>query len=67
MSVRLNNVMKRVIQRDKQSGTLDAADTKEKLETFYATGALTKEEYLELLALVEPEQAAQVSGTEESA
>lgn len=55
MSTRLFNTMKRVIEKDKQKGTLDVADTKEKLETFYAVGSLTKEEYLELLAMVEPQ------------
>ena len=58
MSASLYNTMKRVIERDIRRGTLDVADTKEKLETFYAVGSLTRDEYLELLAMVEPESAA---------
>ena len=46
-------LMKRIIER----GGYDAADVMDKLDTYYASGRLTKEQYEELMALVNPQPA----------
>ena len=46
-------LMKRIIER----GGYDAADVMDKLDTYYASGRLTKEQYKELMALVNPQPA----------
>lgn len=43
-------LMKRIIER----GDYDAFDVLDKLDTFYAAGRMTKEQYEELLAMVNP-------------
>ena len=48
-------LMKRIIERDRAAGTLDKEAVMEKLDTFYAAGRLTKEQYEELVALVNAE------------
>ena len=49
------NVMKRIIIRDKKAGTLDVDAIMEKLDVFYAANRLTKDQYQELVALVNAE------------
>ena len=43
-------LMKRIIER----GDYDANDVMEKLDTFYAAGRMTKAEYEELMAMINP-------------
>lgn len=43
-------LMKRIIER----GDYDKDDVLDKLDTFYAAGRMTKEQYEELVALVNP-------------
>ena len=44
-------LMKRIIER----GGYDKADVMDKLDTYYASGRLTKEQYEELMAMVNPQ------------
>lgn len=45
-------LMKRVIEAAIRTNTLDATEITERIDTFYAVGKLSKEEYLELAAMV---------------
>lgn len=50
-------LMKRIIER----GSYDKADVMDKLDTYYASGRLTKEQYEELMGMVNPQPAANES------
>ena len=46
-------LMKRIIERDKNAGTLDRDAVMEKLDAFLAADRLTAAEYQELVALID--------------
>ncbi len=46
------NLMKRIIERDKNAGTLDKDAVMEKLDAFLAADRLTAKQYQELVALM---------------
>ena len=46
------NLMKRVIDAGKRTGTLNVEDITIRLDTFFAVGKLSLEEYTELTALL---------------
>lgn len=50
-------LMKRIIER----GGYEKADVMDKLDTYYATGRLTREQYEELMGMVNPQPAANES------
>ncbi len=52
------NVMKRIIER----GGYDKADVMDKLDTFYAAGRMTTEQYNELTAMVNPAENPESAG-----
>lgn len=45
-------LMKRIIERDKKSGTLDVDATMDKLDAFLAADRITTAQYEELVALM---------------
>ena len=47
------NLMKKVIEAGRRTGTLDKASVTERLDTFYGVGKLTTKEYEELTAMLE--------------
>ena len=57
-------LMKRIIERDLETGKLDREAVMDKLETFYATDRMSKDEYKELMAMVNPQPEAEESAGE---
>lgn len=47
------NLMKRIIERDKEAGKLDKAAVMDKLDAFLASDRITTDEYNELVAMID--------------
>ena len=50
------NLMKRIIERGMKDGTLDKQSVMDKLDAFFAVGRMNREQYEELMGMMNPDE-----------